>query len=56
MTMLFEYLKRTRRRYNLDKIVIEAVTSNAMKQWCIKNGFTPIKESRNYEIDFKSNH
>ena len=41
MNKLFEVLKHIKRSYHLDAIVIESVSSDEMRSWCIKNNLEP---------------
>ena len=39
MTELYRILKLIQRKYNTGPIVIECVNTEAMREWCTKNGF-----------------
>ena len=39
MSKLYLYLKAIRKRYKLDKIIIECCNTEGMRNWCVNNGF-----------------
>ena len=43
MSKLYMLLKRIQKKFKLGPIIIESVSSEAMRNWCQKNGFTRIK-------------
>ncbi len=55
MTKLFEVLKHIKRSYHLDKIVIECVQTNEMREWCKKNKFIPCGDPEASGINWEWN-
>lgn len=44
MTKLYNYLVSIRKKYNLEKIIVEACNTEDSKKWCEKNGLIPYSE------------
>lgn len=50
MTELYRILKRLQRKYHTGPIVIEAVQTEAMRKWCLKNNFVKMRHDERYFI------
>lgn len=51
MSSLLNILKKIKRRYSLNRIIIESVCSEEMKNFCIKNNFNEMKyQLTSYEL------
>ena len=49
MTRLYNILKQIKRKYKLEEIIIEQCHTEAITNWCIKNGMVP---TTNYSKSF----
>lgn len=46
MTRLYAVLKHIKRAYHLKRIIIEAVGTDEMRSWCVKNNLKPITNDK----------
>lgn len=53
MTELYRILKRTQRKYHTGAIIIEAVQTEEMEAWCLKNGFVKMEHTNSCFIQMK---
>lgn len=51
MSRLYKILKQIKKKYRLNKIVVECCVTDASVSWCKKNGFTKINEAETSYIE-----